>query len=137
MMQAKSVKKRIEVFNEKMGGALRAGFARQTPGTPMESYDDLKKWPLKLPKTYEVKEGDEETKTGTEEDLDAHLLDKTLHADFFILCAQELGSLHLWRARCDGRLFLVIGDEGGAESGIFLNDLFDETEENRDDDGGL
>ncbi|KAG8986529.1 hypothetical protein FRB90_003943 [Tulasnella sp. 427] len=54
---------RIRVFDEKMGGVLRASFARPTPGSPLEKYEDAEKWPAKLPKTTEV---DDETKPHVE-----------------------------------------------------------------------
>jgi len=58
---------RVRTFNEKMGGPLRAGFARPTPGSLLERYADADKWPTTLPKTYEVEKGDEKTRSLVEE----------------------------------------------------------------------
>ncbi|KAF8333169.1 uncharacterized protein EI90DRAFT_2917471, partial [Cantharellus anzutake] len=42
---------RIDHFNNKMGGVLRASFCRATPGADLPSgYDTAKKWPQELPK---------------------------------------------------------------------------------------
>lgn len=53
---------RIRVFNDKMGDVLRASFARPTPGSPLERYEDAEQWPVKLPKTTDVDDNDEKTK---------------------------------------------------------------------------
>lgn len=62
-------KERVQVFNEKMGPPLRAGFCRPTPGGKMDKYEDADDWPTKLPKTYEVSEGDEKLKGQVQEAL--------------------------------------------------------------------
>lgn len=53
---------RLRIFNEKMGDVLRASFARPTPRSPMERYEDAEKWPAKLPKTTDLDDKDEDTK---------------------------------------------------------------------------
>ncbi|KAG9028492.1 hypothetical protein FRB95_006393 [Tulasnella sp. JGI-2019a] len=64
-------KERLKTFNEKMGGALRAWFAHEVaPGSTLQSYDDLKQWPISLPKSYEVEEGDEKMKEHMEGELE-------------------------------------------------------------------
>lgn len=41
-------KERKRIFNT-VSGHLRASFARPIPGTPIDSYDEAKKWPVRLP----------------------------------------------------------------------------------------
>ncbi|KAG8896995.1 hypothetical protein FRB99_008525 [Tulasnella sp. 403] len=60
---------RVRVFDEKMGPALRAGFARPTPGSKLNSYDDAKAWPTALPKHTEVAEDDSKTRAQVDEAL--------------------------------------------------------------------
>lgn len=61
-------KERMKTFNEKIGETLRAWWCRpMAPGSKMGSYDDLKEYPEKLPKTYEVDAGDEQMKHWMEE----------------------------------------------------------------------
>lgn len=54
-------KARINVFDNQLGGALRASFCRPIPGSPLPGgYDSAKQWPEKLPRTNEAEEGSKE-----------------------------------------------------------------------------
>lgn len=57
----------MAVFNEDLGAGTRGWFCGPMPGSPFESYEDGNKWPSKLPKTYEVEDGDEEVKRHVDE----------------------------------------------------------------------
>ncbi|KAF8588562.1 hypothetical protein K439DRAFT_1384356 [Ramaria rubella] len=49
---------RLKMFDD-MSAHLRASFVRPVPGTPMESYDEAKKWPVTAPRRGET-DGEEE-----------------------------------------------------------------------------
>lgn len=54
-------KTRINVFDNQLGGALRASFCRPTPGSPLSGgYESAKEWPEKLPRTDELEDGSKE-----------------------------------------------------------------------------
>ena len=79
-------------------------------------------------------EGDEETETGTEGNLDAHPADEQLLGS----CRVLVGVGQLWLA-VESLIALVVcdGDGGDGVVGVVVYDLLDETEEDGDDDGGL
>lgn len=54
---------RIDTFNNKMGGALRASFCRPTPGSELPGgYESGKDWPETLPRSTDVPNGSDEEK---------------------------------------------------------------------------
>jgi hypothetical protein len=54
-------KERRGVFDDKMGGTLRASFVRPTPGTVLiGGYDEAKEWPARVPRSAEAVSPEEE-----------------------------------------------------------------------------
>ena len=51
---------RVKAFDS-ISGHLRATFVRPVPGSPMESYDEAKNWPVTIPKRGEA-EGEEQNR---------------------------------------------------------------------------
>lgn len=54
-------RERVDTFNNKMGGVLRASFVRPTPGSPLPGgYEAGKEWPETLPRSTEAAPGSKE-----------------------------------------------------------------------------
>ena len=78
--------------------------------------------------------GNKETEEGATENLPPHAANEALPAEGDILGAGELGLVG--ETVC--RVLVGIFEGGGDSKGLFVvGNLLDETEENRDDDGGL